>query len=151
MLTVLLKLLRQKDIGQFIRFCLVGGLTALLYGGATFFFLEIVQADYKIAISMAYVVGVSFHFFCSRNVTFAATDAHLGGQLARYLVLLLVNYGLTLGVAMASVDLLGLSPYLASALSLFIPMLVTFFVLKGWVFATADSATTSKDIREEAS
>jgi len=129
------KLSDPKALKVFIRFCVVGGLTALLYGGATAFFLEVVRADYKVAVSAAYVTAVSFHFLCSRNVTFSAQGKHVGGQLLRYVLYLVFNYGLTLGVAVAAVDLLGLSSYAASALSLVIPMLITFFVMKLWVFA----------------
>ena len=125
----------KTTLHTFLRFCVVGAVTAVVYGGATVFFLNVARLDYRLAISLAYVIGVSFHFVSSRRVTFAAHGEKMGRQLARYCVLLAINYGLTIGVAVLVVDVLGLSHYAAGALSWLVPMLVTFLVLKRWVFA----------------
>lgn len=144
MLELLRNILRDRGaFFTFIRFCAVGASSAVVYSGSVLLLLDVLRLDYRLAISLAYILGVSAHFVMSRRFTFAAHEQELGGQLGRYLVLLALNYGLTLGVAVASVDFLGLSHHAASALSLFIPMLFTYFVLKRWVFATRAPATTT--------
>lgn len=121
---------------KFLRFALVGGLTALVYAGGIALFLNVLALDYRLGISLAYGLAVSFHFFCNRAFTFAASSGHsaLPAQLVKYGCLLLLNYGIVMAVAVLCVDSLGLSAYLASGLSLGVTTLLAYVLLNKWVF-----------------
>lgn len=131
---------------KFLRFALVGGATALVYAGGIFLFLHLLALDYRLGISLAYILAVSFHFLCNRAFTFAgsAADSGLSGQVLRYCCLLLLNYGIVLAVAVVCVDSLGLSAYLASGLSLCVTTLLAYVLLNRWVFRPAPAGAPAK-------
>lgn len=121
---------------KFLRFALVGGLTAGVYAGGIALFLGRLGLDYRLGISLAYVLAVSFHFACNRKYTFkaGADGAPLAGQVVRYCCLLAINYAIVMAVAVVCVDSLGLSTYLASGLSLCVTTLIAYALLDNWVF-----------------
>jgi len=134
---------RQLLSAKFLRFALVGGLTAVLYAGGISLFLGILGLDYRLGISLAYVVAVSFHFLCNRRFTFNAAKGGMPAQVAKYCCLLAVNYLIVLAVAVLCVDHLGISAYVASGLSLFGTTILAYLALNRWIF-------TSSAAREQA-
>ena len=120
---------------QLARFLAVGGLTAILYLSASYLLLNVLGVEYRLGISAAYVVSVSFHFFCNRKYTFAVGAGELFWPIVRYCCVLVVNYGLVLAVAMACVRFLRLSSFVSSAVSICFTTALTFLLLSRWVFA----------------
>lgn len=134
-------MLKKLLTAKFLRFAVVGGLTAVVYAGGISFFLAHLGLDYRLGISLAYAVAVSFHFFCNRKFTFNASQGNMPAQVAKYCCLLLVNYGIVLAVAVLCVDYLGISAYIASGLSLFATTLIAYIALNRWVFASSAAHT----------
>lgn len=78
---------------QFFVYLVVGVLSALVDIG-TMQVLLWLGFDYRMAVTLAFAVGLVFNYLCHERVTFRARRSL--GTLARFAVLVLVNYGLTL-------------------------------------------------------
>lgn len=119
---------------QFFRYLLVGGLTAVVHLSLLAFLLSIKIIDYRISVSVAYITGAAFNFFASRRFTFRSQGGFVFGEMSRYIVLLTVNYVLTILTVYISVDFLNLSPILGGALAIVITIIVGFTTSRLWVF-----------------
>src|SRR4051812_50223895 len=98
-----------SDVRLFSRFVVVGLATAAVYF-ALFAILEgLLGWDYRLAVSLAYIAGVAFHFIVNRNVTFNGRGGHVGGQLIRYGAVAGINYAVTILVTAGGVGGLPLS------------------------------------------
>ncbi len=91
----------------------------------------------KIAVSGAYVLAVLFHFLMNRTVTFKAKNSDVMGHLGRYLVVVCINYVVTLLVFDVIVTRFSFSPYIGMAAAIAATVMTGFFLLKFWVFHTA--------------
>ncbi|TAL75472.1 MAG: GtrA family protein [Burkholderiaceae bacterium] len=120
---------------SFLAYLVVGGLTAAIYFGLITLCVKVASIDYRVSISIAYVVAVSFHFFANRNLTFRAVGSNVLHQGFRYVIVLVVNYLVILLAAYCLVDLLGMTSYLAAILSMLIPTCIGYFIFKFWVFS----------------
>ena len=79
--------------GQFLVYIVVGLLSAMIDIG-TMQALLWFALDYRIAVSVAFAVGLTFNYLCHERVTFRAKRSV--GTIVRYGILVLANYGLTL-------------------------------------------------------
>ena len=126
----------KKIISQeFLTYLVVGGLTALVYFGFIALSVEDFELDYRIGVSIAYVLAVSFHFLANRKFTFRAVNSRLMHQSIRYLGVLMINYLITLGVVSFFVGKLGISTYLSAVISIVVTVGVGYFASKFWVFS----------------
>lgn len=78
---------------QFITYVFVGILSAIVDIG-TMQALIWLDFDYRIAVSVAFGIGLTFNYLCHERVTFRAKRS--AGTIVRFGVLVLANYGLTL-------------------------------------------------------
>jgi len=128
---------------QLAKFLTVG----LITFGINFFsfhiFFGIAGWDYRIAVSLAYVITVTSHFCLNRFFTFSASEQPIFHNVGKYLLLLPLNYGVTLAVVGVVVELAGLSPYLGVIASTLATSSVSFFVLKHFVFKSGASWQSS--------
>ena len=131
-------------VAPFSRFVLVGALTAAAYFGVFALLYDLNDVRYELAISSGYACGVAFHFFANRNLTFKSASGSMSKQLAKYAVVVCVNYVVTLFVARFIVESLGLSPYLGVIAAVAATTLVGYALFAGWVFARQDSETVAR-------
>ncbi len=104
-----------------------------LYGAES-----ILKIDYRIAVSLAYAASVAAHYLLNRYFTFAhARSAAVPGQLARYAVLVGMNYVINLVVVMACVEWLGWPSAGGVVLSMPITLVAGYMLARHWVFAPA--------------
>ena len=134
-----MSLSREFISPAFGAYLVVGGITALIYFGLIALSEEFLGLDYRIGVSIAYVVAAMFHFLANRKFTFRVTDYQLIHQGARYLGVLVLNYLITLGVVSVFVDTLGGSTYLGAAFSIVITVGIGYFASKFWVFRKRES------------
>lgn len=90
--------LRGQLAGQGLRFLISGGFVALVYTGTTTLLAEVVGIPFQVAIAIGFTIGLATHFTLQRVFVWAHADGFalpLGHQLARYLALAAVQYGLT--------------------------------------------------------
>jgi putative flippase GtrA len=125
---------RKENIRSLASFLLVGGVTAGLYFGLLALFLEVIGLDYKLGVSAAYLLAISFHFFSNRHLTFRSGHARIVPQVVRYLIVAFVNYLLTLGVVFVVVDRLRSSAYVGVMASILLTLVFGYAGSKIWVF-----------------
>lgn len=121
----------QKKIIFF--FLLSGALTAVVY--FTFFalFWHVLHFNHIIAVSIAYSVAASFHFFANRNITFNIKSTNYINQMMKYIMLLTINYLITiLGLEISL--LFVTSPYVGLILVTGVTTIVGYLLSKHWVF-----------------
>ncbi len=119
---------------EFLTYLIVGGLTALIFFGFIALCIEAFQLGYRFAVSVAYLLAVSFHFMVNRKYTFRIEDNQLITQGLRYMGVLIINYLITIGVVSFFVDGLGVSTYLSAAISITVTVGVGYIASKYWVF-----------------
>ncbi len=116
------------------KFLTVGGLAAginFLVFGLCFNGLH---WHYQWSVSVSYVASVLFHFNANRIFTFKSHGSEFGKHVMRYLVMVLINYLLTLLVMHLVVSGLHWLPYIGVALSIAATVGGGYLMSNYWVF-----------------
>lgn len=121
------------------RSLLLFALAGLASAGAYFATLYVLEyrlgVDYRLAVTAAYTVSVAAHFLLNRHLTFAGTAAgNLRSQLARYPVLVVLNYLISIAVVVACVEWLGLNSAQGVLLSMPVTLAAGYLLARKWVF-----------------
>jgi len=130
----------REHRGQIVRFVIVGVLTFILYFSLFRFLYGSAGFDYKVAISLAYIVTVLCHFLLNRFFTFNARQRSLGLHAGRYGLMLVLNYVITLFVMWTVVEIIRISPYFGAVVSTAVTAASSFFVMKHFVFRSPEVA-----------
>jgi putative flippase GtrA len=128
------RLLVKSHFLSAIKFGVVGVITAAIYFFVMWFASSVLNFGYILAVSMAYFVSTSFHYLVNRYFTFSAHGGRHSGQLARYMVLWIINYTITIIVVNVSVEHLGLAAYLGVCAAVMITVFVGYFLSRYWIF-----------------
>ena len=128
---------------QLLRFALVGIFTLGIYSLTFHIFYAYVQLDYRIAITIAYLITVSTHFLLNRRYTFANTNTTVMPSLLKYSMMLAVNYLLILLIMWLLVDILKCTPYLGLILPSLIGAFTSFMIMKYFVFSPRNPTSRS--------
>jgi putative flippase GtrA len=132
-LTAWLDYLREHR-AQITRFVIVGISTFVLYFLLFRVLFGGLGLGYKGAITIAYAVTVMCHFLLNRFFTFNVEQRDLGLHAGRYILMLLLNYLITLAVMWTIVEVVGISPYFGAVVSTLVTAASSFFVMKHFVF-----------------
>jgi putative flippase GtrA len=123
--------MNHRQLGMF----LTVGLTSAAVNFFVFFSCwNVLAANYLIASSLAYVLAVVTHFLGNRNFTFKSGHVQLLPQLKRYMLMLSVNYVISMLVITACVERLRLSPYIGLMAAIGLTVGLGFIVSRQWVF-----------------
>lgn len=122
---------------QLAKFVFVGVLTFGINFSMFHLFYGVGEIDYRISVSLAYVITVVCHFSLHRFFTFEAAGQELVHNVGKYLAMLGLNYGITITTAWFVVEVLGLSPYLGVVASTAATACTSFLVMKYFVFGKA--------------
>lgn len=125
---------KSSHVLSFIRFGIVGGVTAAIYFIVMWVAYSFVELDYMLSVSVAYVFSTGFHFFANKYFTFRSPDGGCVGQILRYLVMWLVNYFVTIFVVWFVVGRYFMSPYFGVLVSVFFTMVTGYILGRYWVF-----------------
>jgi len=125
---------------QLVKFIFVGLLTFGIYICCFHFFYRLARLDYKLAVSLAYVMTVASHFLLHRFFTFGAAEQAFVHHTWKYLLMLGLNYVVSLGVVWISVEVAKISPYFGVVASTGITAGISFFVMKYFVFQERGAA-----------
>jgi putative flippase GtrA len=120
-------------------YLVVGGITAAIYYALTGILWGLLGAHYLVAVSVAFVSAMAFHFLANRRVTFDAFRDNAGGQLPRFVALVVFNYFLTLLVVDLAVRVAGLHVYAGTTLAILATLVPGYVGMKRWVFARPQS------------
>lgn len=118
-----------------ISFLVVGALSALIYFSIFGFFWQLLHLNYNIAVSIAYGAAVLFHFTANRKITFKNPESTLSHQIPRYMLVITLNYLITLTCMYFVVTQGHLSPYLGILTSILVTTFTSYTLLRCWVFA----------------
>jgi len=119
---------------RIVAFLVVGGITAAIYYALIGILWGLLGAHYLVAVSVAYVCAVAFHFLANRRVTFDAARDSAGRQLPRYVALAVLNYLVTLLVVGFAVRFAGLHVYVGTTLAILATLLTGYLGMRHWVF-----------------
>lgn len=117
-------------------FLTIGVLTAVIYFGLFTLFWKFTGFSYQYAVSVAYVLSVIVHFTANRNITFKSQDTNIFTQLKKYLVMVLINYAITLIIVRFTVESLNLSPYIGIFLAIGTTVSSGYLMSRYWIFHT---------------
>jgi putative flippase GtrA len=122
------------NFGELCRFGLVGIVTFGVNFLSFSVFFGLLRLDYRVAVSLAYVLTVCFHFLLNKTFTFGAMEQKLRHNAPRYVLMLALNYVITIVASWLTVEVVGASPYLGVVASTAGTALSSFFVMKYFVF-----------------
>lgn len=136
--TTLINALLKKRI-SFLVFSLVGATTAGIYFVSLAVLLEKFAVDYRVAVTISYLLGVTFHFSANKLLTFKNNEL-MGTipQLFRYAAVAVFNYVLTMLIVLFTVERLRQPPYLGVFISVGITAVSGYLLSKHWIFAHAE-------------
>lgn len=118
---------------QLLKFGLIGLSTFIVFYSIFHFSFKCLLVDYRISISLAYLISILFHYSCQRFFTFGGGGNFVNSSW-RYLLMLLLNYLITLTIAWIIVEALHYSPSLAPFASTAFTTGMNFFMMKYFVF-----------------
>jgi len=125
---------------QLMKYVAVGLVTFGIYFSCFHIFYGVIALGYKLAVSIAYVVTVMSHFLLHRFFTFGAGDQDLVHHTWKYLLMLALNYGISLLAVWVTVEVVKVSPYFGVVASTAATACVSFFVMKHFVFDVKEAA-----------
>lgn len=125
----------RSHLSQIIRFSIVGIVTFVLYYILIWCFYGRFEFDYRLAVSCSYVITVAVHFLVNRFFTYRKEGFTMIHDTFKYLIMLAVNYVITLGITMAGVEIFGFSPYFAVLFPIAMTAVSSFLMMKHFVFA----------------
>ena len=118
----------------FIMFLMVGSFSAGIYFLLFTILSIILHGKYQVAVSISYVICVCLNFTANRTFTFNSRKKSLSHQLPRYLVLLLINYMITLAMMYLTVERFHYPPYVGIILMLVLSFVLNYIISKLWIF-----------------
>lgn len=125
-----------KSAKSFFVFSLVGATGAGIYFLVLAVLLEVLAIDYRVAVTIAYLLGVIFHFLTNKFLTFKNRDlSDATTQLFRYAAVAAFSYVLTMLIVLFAVERLHHPPYYGVIASLAVTVVVNYLLSKHWVFA----------------
>ena len=95
---------------------------------------SLLNIDYRIAVSVAYVFSVLLHFFLNKRFTFEMHHTQSSSYVIRYLMMLGVNYVAVMFLTHFIVETLHQSPRFIYIISPFITSIISFSMMKFFVF-----------------
>jgi putative flippase GtrA len=132
MLAIKKFILSNRD--SIIRFIAVGLLNAIFYFCLFTIFWKGLNINYNIAITIAYAIAIVSYFFLTRHFTFASNNNPIKNQVLRFIVLLVLNYFITLAIVHNTVKILLLSPNLGVLFAIATTTISSYLIGKFWVF-----------------
>lgn len=132
MITWMKNFLWENKVSIFI-FLTIGTLTAILYFSLFTLLWKILNINYNIAISISYLGSIVFYFYCNRRFTFKSQSS-IKQQIPRFIVLVIINYIITLLIVHSTVEILMLSPYIGVIFGIGATTAISYIVGKFWVF-----------------
>jgi putative flippase GtrA len=122
---------------QPLRFLAVGGTTFVLYF-ALQFLLERASLGPYVALTIAYVFAITYHFLMNRHFTFrsSAVDGGVVAALPRYASIVLLNYVITVFVVKTAVAA-GFRIQVGMLAAIAVTTIFTYVIAKVWIFKAA--------------
>ena len=118
-------------------FVIVGTSTAAIYFLTFGLLWNMLAINYRIGVSVAYILSTTFHFFANRHFTFKGQNIKLAHQLPKYLAMVVINYVVTLLIVSFVVEFLQFTPYLGICAAVSVTLVMTYLLSYFWVFGSS--------------
>lgn len=115
-----------------VRFLIVGAINTAVGYGAYAFFLSI-DLNYLIAVTLSTIVGVANSYVWNRYFTFNSRGKAIS-ELARFSLVYLVSYCISMIFLYLVVGVFGLNAYIAGGVNLILTTLISWFGHKNFSF-----------------
>ena len=123
---------RQK----LFRFVVVGVITFLINNFLFWVFQSKFHFFYEVSITFAFFLTVAFHFSLNRFFTYSLrSEGARFFAIPKYLIMLVINYLITLSVVFLTVNFLGLSAYFGIFFSTVSTAFSSFLIMNHYVFS----------------
>ena len=99
-----------------------------------FFCFDLFGINLSVSTAVAYILSVLIHFLGNRYYTFSLKPDLPFVLVAKYLLIVIFNFFLTLGVTVVSVLYFGVYPALATAISVCCSFACGYYANRFWVF-----------------
>ena len=126
------------DAKRLLRFCLVGGLVALVDFGLIWLLVQVMPR--LAAVAVAYLLAVTLHFLLNRSWVFSWSETAGADVLKRYAVTVVACWLCTVGVTGLSLAIVTSNVFLAKAMAIPPATLLGFLLMRGFVFPPASGA-----------
>jgi putative flippase GtrA len=135
--------------GQGLRFLISGGVVALVYIGTTSLLAEVVGIPFQVALPIGLSIGLATHFTLQRVFVWDHAEGFalpLRHQLARYLALAAVQYGITALSTAVLPRALGIPTEIVYLATVGVISLTNFLVFRLHVFRAAVAAPEERHV-----
>lgn len=117
------------------KFIFVGFITYLLNNILFWYFVNIFNIQYQISLSLSYFTTVVCHFLAHKYLTFQDNGIKkIPINLSKYLLLLSLNYVITLCIVTVVVEKIKIAPYWGILLSMIFTAITSFTAMNHFVF-----------------
>jgi putative flippase GtrA len=124
-------------LGQWVRFAIVGGATALIYLLTTTLLAFVVGLPFQVALTIGFCFAMAFHFTMQRVFVWANSDGFalpFHHQAGRYLAMAGAQYGVASATTSLLPSLLGLPIEVVYVATVLLLPIVNFLVFRHGVF-----------------
>ena len=130
-----LSLRETRNWMQLARFALVG--TSGYFVNVAIFgaLIHLALVGYRLAAAFAYGLGVANNFLWNRAWTFAARGGNTGAQAARFVLVSIAAFGVSLAMLVVLVEAVGLPKIEAQVLAVMSATPLSFLGNKLWTFS----------------
>jgi putative flippase GtrA len=128
---------RRRVLLQLARFGVTGALVFAVYTGGTLLLSGPLGVPIALAIAIALALALVLNFTMQRFFVFHDHDSFaldMKAQFSRYALATAVNYAITTAIVATVPAATGLSQELVFVLTAMVMSLVTFTVIRGWIF-----------------
>ena len=135
-MNVILNILKVTDVGQFIRFSLVGVSNTLVFY-AIYLVILWLGFSFVVAVTAGTVVGIVNSYVLNKVFTFRSGKKSTGklmGEKIRFVTVYVVQYFVNIAVISVCVNVFGIRAELAGLPGIGIAVAVSFFGHKYWTF-----------------
>jgi putative flippase GtrA len=129
--------LDKATLVRLVKYGCVGGASAIIDAGV-FWILNHFGLVPALATAVSYACSFFVNYRGNRDITFKAGRVH--GALPRYVLLVLFNWGLSIG-SVAALSATGLMPIVAKLISIVLIACFNYFAMRHFVFRTSGPAT----------
>lgn len=127
----------DRERRSIIWFWTIGIMTFILQYISYRILVSLCVFNYRISVSVSYIVAVAFHFFMNRNLTFQSRNGNVYSELLRYVSMVCINCLITITVVEITVRQLLLSPDIGLVLSMAVTVVSGYLLSRLWVFRDA--------------
>lgn len=125
---------------QGLRFVLVGGIVFGIYVGTTSLLAEVIGLPFEVSLAIGFSLAIATHFSLQRLYVWRHASAYalpLHHQLARYLAMAAIQYGLTAAITATVPHALGVSPEVVYLPTVVVITATNFLIFRSRIFHAA--------------